>query len=342
MRASFLAIILPLLLTLSTPLVHADRGIIPVPHGVSIYEPGQKAIVAWNGVEEILILSTDVSASSEALVLELIPLPSKPQVEAASFASFMEVQSLIWREGLSRFRALNEKDVRSGSVEVVFHEAVGAHDITVVRAEDAAELASWVERFLEANGISEAVSLEALSKPLKDYMGRGFFYYALDLITATPDVRSVDPILYRFSSSFLYYPLAITSPLPGTTKITLFLLTKGKVDGGYAPFRKAHYQVLGQSPTPIELRLSRGELSKIDLRVGELFDDGAWLTVLTYEGSLSWITRDLMITEGDLSPPYTINVEVTLPAAVIALCVLLGAACTLAGVVCASYLSRRR
>jgi len=80
------------------PLVDADRGMIPVSPEVSVYEPGQKAIVAWNGAEEILILSTGVSASGETLVVELIPLPSKPQVEAASFTSFEEVQSLIWRE----------------------------------------------------------------------------------------------------------------------------------------------------------------------------------------------------------------------------------------------------
>lgn len=39
-------------------------------------------------------------------------------------------------------------------------------------------------------------------------------------------------------------------------------------------------------------------MSIIDLRIGELFEDGAWLTVLEYEGQLSWLTRDLMMTEG--------------------------------------------
>lgn len=328
-----------LLLVFFVPFVYADRGIIPVSPEVSVYEPGQKAIVAWNGVEEILILSTDVFASGETLVVELIPLPSKPQAEAASFTSFEEVQNLIWREGLSQFRFSTEKDVRSGSVEVVFHEEIGAHNITVVRAGDAVELVDWIEQILKANGVNEVVSLGNFDKPLKDYMGRGFRYYVLDLITVKPDVKSVDPILYRFSSSFLYYPLAITTPVPGETKITLFLLTEGKVNGNYLPLQKAYYQILGQSPKPIVFPISKGELSKIDLRIGELFDDGAWLTVLNYEGNLSWLTHDLMITEESFSPSNTISVEVTLPAMLVALCIFLGAACTLAGFVCASYLS---
>jgi len=339
LRKTCLMVLSFLLLVFFVPLVYSDKGIIPVSPGVSVYEPGQKAIVAWNGVEEILILSTDVSASGETLVVELIPLPSKPQVEAASFTSFEEVQSLIWREGLSQFRFSNEKDVRSGSVEVVFHEEIGAHNITVVRPGDAVELVNWIGQFLKANGVNEAVSLGNFDKPLKDYMGRGFRYYVLDLITVKPDVKSVDLILYRFNSSFLYYPLAITSPVPGETKITLFLLTKEKVNGDHLPLQKAYYQILGQSPKPIEFPISKGELSKIDLRIGELFDDGAWLTVLKYEGNLSWLTQDLMITEESLSPSNTISVEVTLPATLVALCIFLGAACALAGVVCALYIS---
>jgi hypothetical protein len=316
---------------------------IPVSPEVSVYEPGQKAIVAWNGQEEILILSTDVKTlSSETLVLELLPLPSEPEVEAASFQSFEEIQRLIWEEGLNQFMYSTEKDARGGSVEVVFHEEIGAHNITVVRATDAVELVDWIENFLIANSVDESVSLGDFEPVVKDYMGRGFRYYVLDLITVTSDERSVDPILYRFNSDFLYYPLVITSPVPGETEIVLFLLTEGKVDNDYQPMQRAYYQVLGESPKPIEFLLSKGDISKIDLRIGELFEDGAWLTVLKYDGKLSWLTRDLMIAEEALNPADTLNVEVILPSTLIALCILLGAACTLAGVVCTLLITRSK
>jgi hypothetical protein len=42
--------------------VHADRGAIPFQPEVTIFEPTQRALIAWNGEEEILILSTDLRA----------------------------------------------------------------------------------------------------------------------------------------------------------------------------------------------------------------------------------------------------------------------------------------
>ena len=332
MRRACTGIVFFLLVLFSVSSVYADRGMIPVSPDVSVYEPGQKAIVAWNGQEEILILSTDVTSSSETLVLELLPLPSEPEVEPASFKSFEEIQRLIWEEGLNQFMYSAEKDARGGSVEVVFHEEIGAHNITVVRATGAVELVDWIESFLQANGVDETVSLGDFEPAVKDYMGRGFRYYVLDLITVTSDERSVDPILYRFNSSFLYYPLVITNPVPGETEIILFLLTEGKVNEDCQPMQRAHYQVMGEGPKPIEFALSKGDISKMDLRVGELFDDGAWLTVLKYDGRLNLLTRDLMIAEEALNPADTLNVEVVLPSMLIALCILLGAACTLVGV----------
>ena len=61
------------LITMSlAPAVLADRGMLPI-SDVSVYGPGQKAIIAWNGDEEILILSTDVRADSDSKVLEILP-----------------------------------------------------------------------------------------------------------------------------------------------------------------------------------------------------------------------------------------------------------------------------
>jgi len=154
----------------------------------------------------------------------------------------------------------------------------------------------------------------------------------------------VDPILYKFNSSFQYYPLVITSPVPGETRITLFILTRGRVNKDYYPMQKTFYRLSGGVVRPIEFVLSKGELSRIDLRIGELFVDMAWLTVLKYDGRLSWITRDLMIAEGILDSATTtdVGVEVIMLPALAALFILIGAACTLAGVICTVLMTRLR
>ncbi|MFP3984906.1 MAG: DUF2330 domain-containing protein [Candidatus Bathyarchaeia archaeon] len=321
------------------PLVYADRGMIPVDPEVSIYEPGQKAILAWNGDEEVMILSTDVTSSQVTLVVEILPLPSKPVVEAASFQSFEEVQRHVWNEGLNMFMYGTEGQARSRSVEVVFHEEIGAHNITVVTASAAFELASWMRDFLENSGVECDVSLGSFESVIENYMNRGFRYYVLDLITVSPEKKSVDPILYRFSSDFLYYPLVITSPIGGNTEITLFILTEDKIDEDYFPFHKAGYTLLEGGWKPIEFVLSKGDLSKIDLRIGEIFQHKAWLTVLKYDGKASWLTKDLMISAAPTIEP-TVNVEVSWSPTIIVLSVVLGAASTLAGVISTLLITR--
>jgi hypothetical protein len=325
---------------ISFQLVHADRGMIPISPGVSVYEPGQKAIIAWNGREEILILSTDVSSTQETLVLEILPLPSEPVVEAAAFQSFEEIQSMIWEEGVNLFMYSNKGEARLGSVEVLFHEEIGAHNITVVKASVVSELIDWAEGFLAASGLNGEISLGAFESVVENYMRRGFRYYALDLINFTKNERSVDPLLYRFDSSFLYYPLLITSPVAGNTEITLFLITEDKVGKDYWPMQKAMYRVYGGASQTIEFVLSKGDLSKIDLRIGELFADGAWLTVLRYKGGLDLLTRDLMISGDALTSD--ISVEVTVPTTLIILCFLLGAASTLGGVIATFLIIRSK
>jgi hypothetical protein len=105
-------------------------------------------------------------------------------------------------------------------------------------------------------------------------MGRGFKYYALDLVTLQPEERSMDPILYRFNCSTLYYPLLITSPVGGDGKITLFLLTEEKLENPSYPMNLAYYQASQGIWQPIQFTLSTGELSTIDLRLSELLLDG--------------------------------------------------------------------
>jgi len=342
-----MAIILFFLSAISLPLVQADRGMIPVTPGASVYEPGQKAILAWNGQEEIMILSTDVASTQETLVLEILPLPSEPTVEAASFQSFEEIQSMIWEEGMNRFMYSTRNDARDKSVEVLFHEQIGAHNITVAKASDTSELIDWATSFLMESGVNKEVSLGKFESAVENYMRRGFRYYVLDIITFSKDDRSVEPILYRFDTSFLYYPLLITSPVPGNSVITLFLITEDKVNKDYWPMQKAMYTVDGGTSQPIEFTLSKGDLSKTDLRIGELFQGGAWLTVLRYEGSLSFLTRDIMVSEdalastGDVVAP-DVNVEVIVPTTPIVLSFILGTLSALAGVVTTFLITRSK
>lgn len=92
-RSLMATVICLFILFLSTP-TSADKGMIPVYH-VDLDEPEQNAIIGWNGSEEVLILSTNVKASNESLVIELLPLPSKPHIEEAEMISFRMVENYV-------------------------------------------------------------------------------------------------------------------------------------------------------------------------------------------------------------------------------------------------------
>ena len=319
-----------LLLSLVLSSVFADRGMISIMMpNVVVFEPGQKAIIAWNGQEEILILSTDVKANQSTLILELLPLPSNPKtVERADFDSFIKLQQVIWNpilrhvESESLFEYI-EQDNLQKTVVVTFHEKIGTHNITVVRAENASELAIWINDFLRSNSVPNELSIEEYASLFEDYISRGFPYFALDLVEVSPEEKSIEPILYRFETSFLYYPLKISTLFSGNTKIKLFILTQEAPDFLYYnrmvnPPWAASLVYVDENRTkayaPANFTWSLGEvyhynltddkLREIDLRLASLFNGSAHLTILDYSGALDIFTGDLILREGEALVVY--------------------------------------
>ncbi|MBE9592981.1 MAG: hypothetical protein IMF19_05835, partial [Proteobacteria bacterium] len=147
--------------------VSADGGMIPLSPtaDVSVYGPGQKAIIAWNGEEEILILSTDVYTSEDSPVLRIVPLPSNPKaIEKGNFSSFEEIESLIWRHAplppppSPGYGATPGASETLPGITITFHEKVGAHDITVVDVHNVSEFIQWTEAYVRDQGIAMNVS----------------------------------------------------------------------------------------------------------------------------------------------------------------------------------------
>ncbi|MEM3165795.1 MAG: DUF2330 domain-containing protein [Candidatus Methanomethylicia archaeon] len=311
MKLKIIIITITILITLIIPHTYADRGIIFIKPNVSVYESGQKAIIAWNGFEEILILSTDVIGEEEGMAVEILPLPSKPIIQKADFKSFEELQKIIMNRAFEFSRSYGKGLGDLKSLEIVFHEKIGLHDITLIKALSAKELTYWIEEYLRKVNITQKLQLESLEYLIQDYIDRGFQYYSIDLVTVSKIEKSINPILYRFNTSFLYYPLKISSIISGQTQITIFIITKEKTIVEHPHLQKAYYIGFGIK-YPIEFQISKMELEKIDSRISELFNDYAWLKVLEYRGYLNMLKYDLIITVKQPEIPiYNIAIIIT-------------------------------
>ncbi len=283
-----------LLIFIMLPAVAADRGMV-VPGGVSVYEPGQKAIIAWDGENEVLILSTDVWASENTWVLELIPIPSRPATpEAGSFDSFMIIESMLLNFTTDTYSTRGLGAPEGAPLEILFQENIGAHHITILKVSTSSQLIDFAENLLVEN--AGEVSWSRLEDLAAIYLQRGMNYWVLDIIDLSNRWKSVQPIIYTFKSDYLYFPLEISSLASGATDITLFTLTNDNLDASSveaAGFSIASFTA-GGGNVPIEFEVNKNELQQISPNVAELFDGNAWLTALTYSGPLNNLRGDIM------------------------------------------------
>jgi len=280
----------------------ADRCILPI-SDVDIYGPGQKAIIAWNGTTERLILSTDMYSSREALVLEILPLPSEPIVEKGDFKSFQKIQNLMVKNFPQDILLGRESEK---SLQIIFHEQIGAHDITIVEARSTDELYDFIDEYLEYQKIgtsNKPVINEKTKEILQDYLARGYNFWVFDLVNLLSEVKSIDPIVYEFKTPSLYYPMKVSTTANGPTEIILYLITEEAINEDAIPSKIKLAQYF-ESDQIVQFQLSHNELASIDKGISELFDvellihpslPVSWLTAVKYEGDLNELDFDLEI-----------------------------------------------
>lgn len=213
---------------------YADRGSISFKPNVKIFEPTQRAMIAWNGTEEILLLSTDLKASEATEVLEVIPLPSEPTVKKGDVEAFRKAVDLINKKNqLSlhlRFSKYRSEGMESqGAVpagEVTFHEKIGAHDISIAHVLSSPGFIDWVEKYLKSQGVENPIIPGPLKDVVQEYISEGFVWFVFDVVSLEEELKTNEAIQYRFKTDTLFYPLKITRTEEGSTSIELLVLTQ--------------------------------------------------------------------------------------------------------------------
>jgi hypothetical protein len=96
-------------------------------------------------------------------------------------------------------------------VEVTFHERIGPHDITIVKVNRLDDFLEWIRNFTQARGLGVKEIPSEFVVTVKEYLNQGIRFFVFDVIEVMESERSIDPIVYRFPSDYLYYPLKITA-----------------------------------------------------------------------------------------------------------------------------------
>lgn len=217
--SAFLGVLVLLPLT-----IWSDMGAIVPTGAASIAEPSQKALILHNGEEEVLILGTDIQSSQAGALVRFIPLPSRPSISEAGKNLFENLNKLIKKFGLQYVMQTKGPAELRPVEELVLNKKIGAHSVTVIRVKSAAHFREWASEFLRKNGLPVQgldMKVEAVAA---DYIARKFNYFVFDIIRPEPDAKSVDPILYRFPSKKLYYPLKTSNLYGGKGAIDLTIV----------------------------------------------------------------------------------------------------------------------
>ncbi len=147
MRGSFLCLAIAVLicLALSCGTACADGGFVGK-EGRDIAEPEQRAAIFFHQGMEELFLSVSYRGAVDEFAW-LVPTPEPPEIEGSDAVLFLALSAFspsVTDGGLNRLSGWQSEGENEG-VEVIEERSVGAYDLTVVRADDAEDLGSWLE-----------------------------------------------------------------------------------------------------------------------------------------------------------------------------------------------------
>lgn len=210
-----------------TAVARADMGMIRASEA-RVSEETQKAIILHNGLEEVLILGTELQADRNTPIIRFIPFPSEPQVSPAEGDTFKAVSKLIKKHELVFLQHSKSGSKSSSSpVEISFNARIGAHDITVIKINEISQFRDWVNEFFKENGLPAKEKYPEVESIAADYVSRGIKYFVFDFVELTTETQAVEPLIYRFASKELYYPLKTSNSFGGEGGIDIIFIGPG-------------------------------------------------------------------------------------------------------------------
>jgi len=199
--------------------------------GADVYAPDQKAVIAWDGAVETMILATKLRADDVSDFGWIIPIKTveMPKVELGEAVVF---------EYLSEyFQVFQGKKGKGGggglsgpldAVTVLAKLELAAFDVTILKATDSGQLHEWLTR--------NAFKLHPDTEPvLAHYTNEEFFFITAKIAADRLGTNAKSklqrgiyhPLKITFKADEPFFPLKISSINKGPVKITVYVFAKG-------------------------------------------------------------------------------------------------------------------
>jgi hypothetical protein len=63
----------------------------------------------------------------------------------------------------------------------------------------------------------------------EDYVRRGITYFVFDRVDVSEDIKFIEPLMYRFRTDKIYYPLKTSNLIGGRGAVELILVLPGSI-----------------------------------------------------------------------------------------------------------------
>jgi hypothetical protein len=265
----------------------------------------QQAVIAWNGKEEILVLSTKQkhNVQQDTAALSFLPLPGEPKdITAGDPKLYDRFFKKITDLADTQYPNWRNTDGRGGAIEVLFNRDIGSHHIAAIKVKDK-NIDSFYEslqEYLNNNfGEGTAVLLGEKEKAVFEYYikKRGFEYFAVDIqeLKADGKTKQKEAIAYHFESPYLFYSLVI-SQLGGDhsdTQVQIAAITP------YAELDFIGYKRDKMNHTPTVL-VRPSDLQEVDKNIAKLMSQAEKNKIFTgriwiIDGKLDSFSQDFIV-----------------------------------------------
>lgn len=200
----------------------------------------ERALVAWDGTTEHIVMSFDVSGSSQEAAW-VMPVPSAAETSLDDPALFEALDertaprveyrddwwpTFEWLVPTSSSGALDTVGAPGAGVNVLGRQRLGPFDVTRLEAGDSVALTAW----LAGHGFPTPDGIDANLAP---YVERGWELVAIKLVAAagSSDLSgTLQPLRLSFASDEVVYPMRLSRSATLPQTIDLFVLVAHRMD----------------------------------------------------------------------------------------------------------------